>query len=120
MSAAESGKSFHIRRRRDNGQAETLNLELERTDGGPPLVRAFTFYPKRVPAMVGLDLVGMKVNMNFQPMWDLFQAMMPEDFDEFRDILRSPDYEIEAEELKGIMQWMVEQSGERPTTPSSP
>lgn len=102
---APTHRSFEIRKRNTNGEARSFDLNGE----------VFRFYPDRVNAMVAADLPGMRVNMNSAPMWELFESMMPDDYERFRRMIRSPQLMFEADDLRSLLEWMTQEAAERPT-----
>lgn len=106
----EGHRSFDIRRRNTDGKPRTFDLNGQ----------VFTYYPDRLPEMVLIDLPGMAVHANSEPMWALFQSVMPEDFTRFKRLVRNPSLLFDAADLKALIELITEESTERPTRrPSS-
>ncbi len=59
-------------------------------------------------------------NLEMQPFHDLFSMVLrSESAEVFIDRLSNPDNPIDFEQLNGVMVWLMEQYGLRPTEPSS-
>ena len=78
----------------------------------------FTAYPRRIPSAMLMDIAGMAIHGDSEPMWEVFEAAMGDKYQEFRTLLRDPEHAIDAEVLGEIIKDMAEFASERPTGPS--
>lgn len=103
-------RSFTLRRQ--GKERDPIPFDIDGLD--------FEFFPDRVNGFVMMDVSAMSASQDSRPMWEFFEmALGPEGYPRFREHVRSPDIDIQAEDMKALLEWMMEESSERPPTPST-
>jgi hypothetical protein len=93
-------------------------FELEWEDKeGEAHVETFYCWPARAPGAVLFDLTG--ISNTSGPMWEFYEAVMGDGYEEFRTFVRNADHGVEAETLREVTSWIIEYDTGTPTLPSA-
>lgn len=106
-------RSFNIRKKNRGTPRPTIPFEI---DG-----QTYHLHTE-VNGLVVMDLATLatlRIGQDSQPMWEFFEGCLGNEYPSFRRHIRSPDIDIEAEDFRELVMWMVEQVTENPTVRSS-
>lgn len=116
MSADDAAvRSFNIRKTKREGKKAKKPIPFE-VDG-----RTYHLQPE-VNGLVVMDLSALttlRIGQDSQPMWDFFEGCLGDEYPAFRRHIRGNDVDIEAEDFRDLVMWMVETVVDNPTERSS-